>query len=428
MGMIRDSRSETEWRQLRRRLPARLGQSARACGALVRRREVKTAANLLRLAFVYGPGGLSLRETSAWAELAGVANLSQVAVMKRLQRAASWLEHLTSEALAQRAALGAGKPGKRRMIRLIDGSVLQAPGSKGVDWRLHVTYDLHRGRLSRVELTDRRGAEKLERAPVEAGEIRVGDRCYARPGGLRYTVEGGGDFVVRIGARSLKLLHPDGQPFNLRRFLQGCRKSGQGDVPVLIGKARGRRRWKPMRARLIAVRKPPQQAARSRRKARRASQKNCQQVQKETLLAADYLLIITSLPASEFTAAQVAAIYRLRWQIELAIKRLKSLLRIDRLPAKNAYLAKCWLYAHLLLAVLIEDISQEFLDSPPCAPVSRPARSLAVAHDEIPGAMRPRRRSPARGPQRVVPLRRRHRLSSLRSTTHAEASVTAAQS
>ena len=428
MGMIHDSRSDREWRRLRRRLPARLGPSARACGALVRRREIKTAANLLRLAFVYGPGGLSLRETSVWAGLTGVADLSAVAVMKRLRSAAPWLEHLTSKMLAQRARLGAGKRGKTRTIRLIDGSVLQAPGSKGVDWRLHISYDLHRRRLSTVELTDRRGAEKLERAPVQAGEIRVGDRCYARPGGLRYIVEGGGDFVVRIGARSLKLLHPDGRSFDLRRFLQGCRKSAQGDVPVLIGKARGRRCWKPLQARLIAVRKSPQQAARSRRKARRASQKNGQQVQKETLLAADYLLIITSLPASEFTAAQVAAIYRLRWQIELAIKRLKSLLRISRLPTKNADLAKCWLYAHLLVALLIEDISQEFLDSPPCAPVSRPARSVAVAHNQIPGAMRPRRRSPARDPQRTVPLRRRHRLSSLRSTTHAEASVTAAQS
>nr|MDN1021419.1 transposase [Escherichia coli] len=36
------------------------------------------------------------------------------------------------------------------------------------------------------------------------------------------------------------------------------------------------------------------------------------------------------------SAEQVADCYRLRWQIELAFKRLKSLLHLDALRAKNA--------------------------------------------------------------------------------------------
>jgi IS4 transposase len=426
--MTHDSRSDREWRLLRRRLPPGLEESARACGALVRRREVKSAADLLRLAFVYGPGGLSLRETSAWAELVALAELSPVAAMKRLRHTALWLEQLTSDVLARRAALAEVEDGKPRMIRLIDGSVLQAPGTDGIDWRLHVTYDLGRNRLSTIELTDRHGAEKLERAPVVAGEIRVGDRCYARAEGLRYILDNGGDFVVRLGARSLKLLDLDGRPFSLRRFLVRCRRSGQREVPVLISKARGRRRWQPVRARLIAIRKPPQQAARSRRLARRASQKNGQTTQTDTLLAADYLLLITSLPASEFSATQVAAIYRLRWQIELAIKRLKSLLHIDRLPAKDPDLAKCWLYSHLLLALLLEDLSQDFLDSPPCAPESTAPRSFALAHNKTPAPLRPPRHPASRRPKRAVPPRCRHSVPFVRSTTLRQAAVTASLS
>jgi IS4 transposase len=45
----------------------------------------------------------------------------------------------------------------------------------------------------------------------------------------------------------------------------------------------------------------------------------------------------------------------LRWQIELLFKRLKSLLHLDRLPAKDADLARAWLHAHLLIALLVED-------------------------------------------------------------------------
>ncbi|OKT29744.1 hypothetical protein ACN57_03025 [Escherichia coli] len=40
--------------------------------------------------------------------------------------------------------------------------------------------------------------------------------------------------------------------------------------------------------------------------------------------------------------------YRLRWQIELAFKRLKSLLHLDALRAKEPELAKAWIFANLL--------------------------------------------------------------------------------
>lgn len=79
------------------------------------------------------------------------------------------------------------------------------------------------------------------------------------------------------------------------------------------------------------------------------------------------MFIATSLDAQDYPPAKVLELYRMRWQIELAFKRLKSLLNIDRLPAKQHNLARTWLYAHLLLALLIDDITQQLLDSPPCA-------------------------------------------------------------
>jgi hypothetical protein len=66
--------------------------------------------------------------------------------------------------------------------------------------------------------------------------------------------------------------------------------------------------------------------------------------------------------------------------IELAFKRLKGLLGLDRLPAKSDSLARSWLLSHLILALLIDDASQDLLDSPPCAGREAPAPRLAVAH------------------------------------------------
>ena len=50
----------------------------------------------------------------------------------------------------------------------------------------------------------------------------------------------------------------------------------------------------------------------------------------------------------------MAALYRLRWQIELAFKRWKSLAGLERLPAKDPALARSWIYARLIAALLAE--------------------------------------------------------------------------
>jgi len=57
--------------------------------------------------------------------------------------------------------------------------------------------------------------------------------------------------------------------------------------------------------------------------------------------------------------------YRMRWQIELAFKRLKSLLHLDRLPTRTEAGSRSWLYAHLIMLLLTQDICQDFLESSP---------------------------------------------------------------
>src|SRR6266705_466368 len=81
------------WREVRSRLPAGfdLEKTARSRGAFTRAREVKSAEALLRLALAYGACGMSLRETCAWAEAAGIASLSDPSLLERLAKASPWL-------------------------------------------------------------------------------------------------------------------------------------------------------------------------------------------------------------------------------------------------------------------------------------------------------------------------------------------------
>ena len=62
--------------------------------------------------------------------------------------------------------------------------------------------------------------------------------------------------------------------------------------------------------------------------------------------------------------------------IELAFKRLKSLLGLGRLPAKGEALARSWLLAHLILALLIEDTSRQLLEAYPAPAAPRRCTSL----------------------------------------------------
>ena len=55
----------------------------------------------------------------------------------------------------------------------------------------------------------------------------------------------------------------------------------------------------------------------------------------------------------------------LLWDIELAFKRLKSLLHIDALPATSERGGRSWIYACLIFAIAVEQSAREFLDSFP---------------------------------------------------------------
>jgi IS4 transposase len=98
---------------------------------------------------------------------------------------------------------------------------------------------------------------------------------------------------------------------------------------------------------------------------RRAAIKKGKKLDPRSLIAAAFMILVTSLPSHGYKAQDILAVYRLRWQIELAFKRLKSLLHIDRLPTRTEPTSRSWLHAHLVLALLCDDLSQDFLESSP---------------------------------------------------------------
>ena len=82
---------------------------------------------------------------------------------------------------------------------------------------------------------------------------------------------------------------------------------------------------------------------------------------------------MTSLSPETFSTADVLALYRLRWRIELGFKRLKSLIGLKGPPGFDERSAKTYVLAHLLIILLLEPLIDGLEDFPPLG------RALALA-------------------------------------------------
>lgn len=353
------------WEDVRSHLPPGfdLEATARRRGALTRVREIKSGDMLLRLALGYGACGMSLRETCAWAAAADMASLSTPALIERLEKAAPWLGDIVGALLGEQATAPIGRwPGHR--LRAIDATTICEPGATRTTWRLHVGYNLASQRVDHIELTDVHGGESLTRFAYKPGDIALGDRCYARPRDLRPVLAEGADLIVRTGWNSLRLLTPEGKVLDLFAVL-AAQSASEGETLVCVdeGTPDGK-----LPLRLVILRKTPEEAEETRARLLKNARKRGKQPDPRSLEAAGYILLLTSLPAATFSAHDVLELYRLRWQIELAFKRMKSLADLDTLPAKKPALAQAWIYSKLIGYLLAERMTGQVPDSPPSAP------------------------------------------------------------
>jgi hypothetical protein len=360
--MTHESLVNEDWTRVVSRLggAAKLEVSARKTNAFRRRREIPDAATLLRLMLAYCLGERGLRSTAAWAASIGLADLSSVALFYRLRRCGDWFELLVESLLAAAAP----KASRGRLIRIIDGTSVPKAGPAARKnselWRIHSAFDLPYERFGHFELTDQREGETFDRIPVVKGEIRIADRAYLQPDRIATVIEAGADVLIRASWKNARWLDADGCPLDLIAQLRTSKERGRIDRRVWIKRKNGR----PLAVRLVAVKKPAKAAAESRRKARRDAQDENRIISKETLEAADWVILVTTLSRDEFSTEDILALYRLRWRIELGFKRLKSLIGLKTPPGTDPQSAKPYLLAHLLVILLLEPLVCEFEDSP----------------------------------------------------------------
>lgn len=333
------------------RLPVGWEELAKEHQALTRSRQIKSPRELLRAVFCYAVADYSLREVAAlltrqrkW--------ISDQALHQRLCKCVVWLETLLARMLFARAAEVGFQTGRR--LKIVDATVLTCPAARGTDYRLHLCYEPLTQASCGVKLTDVKGAERFTQFEYEPLDIVLGDRIYSKAKYLIKVKEQGADVVVRVNFQQLRLYSSTGEVVDWKAALREASEAGRLLLEAYLGDEAANR----TKVSVICRRLSEEEREKARRHVRKSAYDKGHQTREATLLACEWLAILTTIAPEELSPKTVLEMYKLRWQIELYIKRLKSILKLGQLRAgRGSQLAQVHLLAKMIYALMVQTIS-----------------------------------------------------------------------
>ena len=342
-----------DWELLVSFLPGDWRTLADDTGTLKGLRKDKSVENLLRTLLLHLGCGHSLRETVVRARKANLADLSDVALLKRLRKSKDWLHALCVELFREQGIAVSGDG--RFEVRAFDATTVKEPGKTGSLWRLHYSVRLPSLTCDFFHLTATQGpgaGESLTHFPIHEGDHILADRGYSTADGIGYVAGAGGQIIVRVNTGSLSFRTTEDEPFDLLAAVTSLQRSGAV------------RSWwvntvgtdgATVPGRVCAIRKSREAIGLAHAKLRRKASKKGKRLKPETLRFAEYVIVFTTFPET-FAGEEVLEWYRTRWQVELVFKRFKSLAQLGHLPKHDDESAKAWLYGKLLVALLVEKL------------------------------------------------------------------------
>jgi len=362
---------DADWQAVVAHLPRNYEQLAREHKQLETQygnAKIKTAEWLLRFILLHVGANLPLRQTVAMVAEAGGPKLSAMRLHKKMRRASPYLQALVERTVSW-TALAKPELWAGYVMTMYDATTVCGPGATCPDARVHTKMRIADVAVLDAIVTDRSGGETFKRFTFLKNELAIGDRAYSNPKEVAHAREQGADVLVRYNRGSLRLSYL-GQALDVLARVRTLRDEGAVlDLPVSFEHEDERHT-----GRLIATRLPDDEIEKARKRLRKEQGAS---ITKETLEAAAYVMLFTTVPRERMNASKCLEAYRLRWQIELQFKRWKSLCGFDRLPNYLDDTIVAWLYAKVLLGILLDRMSSIRGElSPPVqlAPIERPAR------------------------------------------------------
>src|SRR5438094_10467237 len=135
----------------------------------------------MRTLLLHIAGGYSLRETVVLAKSSGIADVSDVALLKRLRRAEEWVKALAG-ALFRESGMSIPRCAKQVRMRLVDGTIVKEPGKTGSQWRFHYSLQIPKlicDSFKLLQVNEEGVGESLEHFPVNKNVCVIGDSVYS---------------------------------------------------------------------------------------------------------------------------------------------------------------------------------------------------------------------------------------------------------
>ncbi len=346
-----------KFESLLHRLPKGWEELAIEHHAFTRARQIKSPKDLLRAVFSYAVADYSLREVAAlltrqqqW--------MSDQAVYQRLAKCVLWLETLLAQLLCEKAKQVRVQTG--RSLKIVDATILTCPAARGTDYRLHLCYEPIKQSSCGVKLTDVKGAERFTHFAYEPLDIVLGDRIYGKAKHIITVTEQGADVVVRLSFQQLRLYTATGEVIDWQEALHKAQAAGRLLLEAYIRDDEDRQ----TKVYIICRRLSSAEIERARRQVKRSAYDKGHKTRAATLLACEWLTVLKTIRPEEMSAEVILQVYRVRWQIELYIKRLKTILRLGQIRAsRGSQLARVHLLAKMIYALVVETIAIERLGS-----------------------------------------------------------------
>lgn len=175
---------EHDWSVVTTMLPVHWQDKAKELEAVRRLRGFSNVEAMLRVMLIHLADGCSLRETAARARAGNLADVSAVALLKRLRGCGSWFQWMIQEMAANMSlSMGPNDFPADRPVCLIDGSVVCEPGATGSTWRLHYALNLRTLGCDEVHVTE---AKEKSILPIGAtgSNWRIFVSVREKPAGL----------------------------------------------------------------------------------------------------------------------------------------------------------------------------------------------------------------------------------------------------
>jgi hypothetical protein len=198
--------AEEDWDLLVSFFPANWRHLARLSGALKGLRQDKSEEDLLRVLMLHVGCGFSMRETVVRAKQARLAELSAVALFKRLRKSKDWLYRLCCALFEERGLRIQPPPNQR--LRLLDSTQVKEPGKTGSLWRIHYSFQWPSLACDYFKITAAEGngtGESLQQFALSPQEYVLADRGYCRANGIHFAARNQAYVAIRLNQHGIRL-------------------------------------------------------------------------------------------------------------------------------------------------------------------------------------------------------------------------------